>query len=662
MSELTVAQASDMVVDIVDNGGADNYTINELVALLELADHMYYNEQPIMTDADYDGIRLFATRLAPHHVYFTGVGSEVRGGKIKLPYQMGSLDQVEIGEIADWVGEWSLQDQYMIITDKLDGTSAMVIYDETGDLQIAYSRGNGVEGADITRHIKHIVPANIGGPAVIRGEVIIPKYHFEAARDVAKSRGGSEYRNARNMVAGLMNAKTNNEEIYKYISFVGYEIVDYDGIDKINMLRDLQKMGSEIPVFTTKLGKELTDGELAAYLNVRRSYTEYEIDGLVIDVNFATKRKQMNPTRDTLNPSYSVKYKVADANNYAEAEVVGIEWGVSKHGYLKPRINIKPVELVGVTVQYCTGFNAKFIYDNKIQPGTVIAITRSGDVVPYCTKVISSGPLVVHMSDPKSYDEWFTNQLNQIGPWEWNETEVDAVLINYHDNEEVIINRLVDFFTSVDAPFLKKGNIVKLVDYNQFDTTAIIRLPERMFISILGENGKKVYAGLRKALTNIPLWKLMGSTHFFGRGVGKRKMKKLIDALGHRKVFTGIAAEFARVEGFDEKTARKVEDGMDAFLEWFGPLEDDGFITVDYSTSTDTNGKLKDQKIVFTGFRDKELQALAEANGAAMQSSVSGKTTILVAADPDSNSGKLKKARESGVRVMGIDEFKKMME
>jgi NAD-dependent DNA ligase len=88
------------------------------------------------------------------------------------------------------------------------------------------------------------------------------------------------------------------------------------------------------------------------------------------------------------------------------------------------------------------------------------------------------------------------------------------------------------------------------------------------------------------------------------------------------------------------------------------PLEEEGFITVDYSTAAEATGSLVGEKVCFTGFRDKELQALAEANGATMQSSVSGKTTILVAANPNSNSGKMKKARDAGVRIMGVDEFK----
>lgn len=625
----------------------DSFGQSEILAVLQGADDQYYNGAgtSFLTDEEYDALRKYAERAYPHHVYFTGVGSDVRGGKIKLPYQMGSLDQVEIGEIADWVGNWSLQKQIVVITDKLDGTSAMVIYDESGDLQIAYSRGNGIEGADITRHIKHLVPANIGRQAVIRGEVIIPKSAFEDARRVVKSRSGEVYKNARNMVAGLMNAKTNPIAVYNHIHFVAYDILGSDAIDKVNMLDDLEKWGFRTPYFSSGEGRTLTDDVLASYINDRRGKTDYEIDGIVIDVNLAAKREQMNPTRDTLNPAYAIKYKVADASNVAIARVINVEYNVSKHGYLKPKVQVEPVNLVGVTVSNATGFNAKFIHDNEIGPGAEVQITRSGDVIPFIQKVI------------KPADHWQEPEQD----WEWNETDVDAVLANHHGHEDVIINRMVDFFASIEAPFLKKGNVAALYGYKGYEEADIIRLSEHQLVMVLGENGKKVYAGLRKALTDIPMWKLMGSTTFFGRGVGKRKMKKLIDALGAECALHASVSDITKVEGFDAKTAQKIVLGMGEYLDWVIPLEDEGFITIQYETGQVAGGKLTGEKVVFTGFRNKELQEQAEANGATMQSSVSSKTTILVASNPNSNSGKMKKARDLGVRVMSIEEFEDLL-
>lgn len=372
---------------------------NEMIEALKDADDAYFNtHSPIISDAEYDKLYKATKKAIPHHVYFTGVGSDVRGGKIDLPYQMGSLDQVYHGEIQDWVANNGLDQLACICTEKLDGTSAMVVYDSNGDLQIAYSRGNGIQGADITRHIKHIpsVPNKVqDGPKVVRGEVIISKINFPKLQaNFSRHSTGESYKNARNAVAGIMNRKENDKRIYGYVDFIAYEIIGYEGNSKFNMLADLKGYDSfKTPRNTWLEGKDMNDVNLTEILEDMRTYSDYEIDGIVIDVDLAAKRDQMNPTKDTLNPAYSVKYKIADASNLAIAEVVEVEWNTSKHGFLKPRVKIKPIELVGVTITYATGFNAKFIFENMIGPGAKVEITRSGDVIPFIQKVIEPMPI-----------------------------------------------------------------------------------------------------------------------------------------------------------------------------------------------------------------------------------------------------------------------------
>lgn len=399
----------------------DMFPDTDVILVLKAADDLYFNdEESFVTDEQYDALRLFAWKSYPHHKYFTGVGAAVRGGKVTLPHPMGSLDQIHIGGIEPWVDKFALKLQIMFLTDKLDGTSALVIYDDDGYLQIAYSRGDGLQGADITRHIQHLVPTKVSGPKVIRGEVIISRSNFIKARKVAKTRSGDEYKNARNMVAGLMNSSANDNAIYQHIDFISYQIIG-DDTSKNEMLETLVREGFSIPVFALATGEDLTDEFLADYLNERRDNTEFEIDGLVIDANNADVRAKMNPTRDTLNPAYSIKYKVADASNLAEANVVDVHWAPSKHGLWKPRIEIEPVDLVGVTITFCTGFNAQFIRDHNIGPGAVIEITRSGDVIPFCQKVVKG-----------------TTAQMPVGDNEW--VGVDLRMKNFQWNEEVQLN------------------------------------------------------------------------------------------------------------------------------------------------------------------------------------------------------------------------------
>ena len=140
-------------------------------------------------------------------------------------------------------------------------------------------------------------------------------------------------------------------------------------------------------------------------------------------------------------------------------------------------------------------------------------------------------------------------------------------------------------------------------------------------------------------------------------------MKKLQQALGHDEVLNLATDSYDRitaVEGFEHKTAQKVVVAVHEFHMFEREIVD--HFTYDKTGGfNEAGGELDGQKVVFTGFRDKGLQAAVEAQGGSMQSAVSGKTNILVASNPTSNSGKMKKARDLGVRVIGIDELKDIL-
>ncbi len=627
------------------------FQVEDITFVLQAADDLYFNtgEDSFLTDPQYDALRLYASKTYPTHKYFLGVGTEVRGGKVDLPYPMGSLDQVQIGEIQGWVKKWTLHDAIMVMTDKLDGTSALVIYDNAGRLQIAYSRGNGIQGADITRHIRHLVPPKVDGPMVVRGEVIIPISAFDQARKIAKTRSGDEYKNARNMVAGLMNASKNPHAVYQHIHFVAYDILDQadnELSDKDAMLMHLEDNGFLTPYYLKLKGSFLTDDNLANYLKDRRDQGGYEIDGIVIDANDMYVREDMNPTRDTLNPGYSIKYKVADASNLARAIVVAVHWALSKHGYLKPRIEIEPVDLVGVTITYCTGFNAKFIADNKIGPGAEIEVTRSGDVIPYCQKVIKGTTAQMPGAE---FEDW---------GYSWVGDEVDIQLHNHWLHPEVQIQQMVDFFSSIEAPLLKEGSVRKLHEAGYCTIEGVIALDENELRRVLGSNGAKVYQGLRKALTDIPLYKLVGA-HSMERGIGVRSMKSLQDDMGRDALLDCTDMKLiAKQHGFNDTTAELVIRALGKFRIFLADIED--YVTIAQEKDT-SSGALAGKKVVFTGFRDKTLAAQVEDAGGTMQSSVSGKTNIVVTTNPSGNSSKLRKARDLGIDIVSVNDIRGML-
>jgi len=91
--------------DILLLDNYEDYSLEDYIEILTLADEFYHNgnEESFLTDEQYDGLKQYAFQLDPTNSYFAGVGSEARGGKVKLPYPMGSLDQIYEGEIEQWV-------------------------------------------------------------------------------------------------------------------------------------------------------------------------------------------------------------------------------------------------------------------------------------------------------------------------------------------------------------------------------------------------------------------------------------------------------------------------------------------------------------------------------------------------------------------------------
>lgn len=632
-------------------GNVEDLDIRHIIELLTHCDDLYHNDnESPLSDAEYDALRQYAERTLPTDPYFTGVGSDVRGGKIKLPHTMGSLDQIYQGDYVRWVAKHNISNDEGVASDKLDGVSAMVIYGRDGDLQIAYSRGDGTMGADITRHVKkiHNVPKNIatnGEVVTIRAEIILQPTRFRDLQDKVKSRSGKPYKNPRNMVAGCMNASDNPEIVYDNIDLVAYQIIDSE-IDKQAQFDQLKALGFDVAFHSKIMFGQMSENDLTDYLHIRRSMSIYEIDGIVIDVNKATVRQRINPSRDTLNPAYAVKYKVADASNLAETEVLQVEWNVSKDGYYKPRVQFKPVDLVGVTITNATGFNAKYIRDNLIGPGAIIKITRSGDVIPFILEVVQPSPTGADMPDDDDAV--------------WTETGVDLVVGDITSNQTVMFERLNDFFATLEVPHLGEGNLQKIFDCDFRTPESIMSLTQEDFGSLVNSLpiGRKIFLGMREKLTNVPMYKLMGAHPAFGRGVGVRKMKKLYDAFAGDMTLCQDFDAIVAVEGFEAKTAKKIVAGYKPFMDFFADIEE--YVTIQEYVAP-KEGKLTGCVFVFTGFRSKELEAKVEALGGKMGSSVSSKTTYLVADNPDSTSGKAQKARDVGIKVIGIDQLKEMV-
>lgn len=623
--------------------------IEEIVELLRKCDDAYFNsEDHLISDREYDVLKRRAFLMEPSNEYFTKIGSDVRGGKIKLPYAMGSLNQVYENEIGDWVSKYDLAKSDVFITHKLNGVSCLLVYNN-GNFSIAYSRGNGIEGADVTRHVKSIssVPKKVDADyLVVRAEIIMRD-------DVFAAKHSSDYKNPLNMVAGIMNRKENPEAILKDLDLIAYEIVDMrsdagdvNSLTKTRSLELLTDFGFTPVTGYSAPASVLSDPYLTVALSMARTSSKYDLDGLVITVDNLNALEKMSKS-SSLNPEHSVKYKVLDASAVVETFVKDVHWEVSKSGYLKPRVEILPVELFGTTVKFATGFNAKFIKDNNIGPNAKVKITKAGQVIPYIISVTSAVA-------PKLPGDEF-------GEWEFNETGVEAVLKD-KEADAIIFKQVLDFFETYKIDMLREASLSKvwawLVPQNYDDAVCdICDLTESEWNKIIGENGSRIYKSIRNRLNNSAPETFYGATRYMGTGFGVRKAKALLEGVTdiYEDVKNLTLEDIVAKDGFDVKTATMVVSGIPQTLNLMDRLCDMGVLDFVQTQKTD---ELKSVNVVMTGFRDPELQATIESMGGKVSSGVSKKTTHLLCMDTSSTTTKMQKAREMGVEVMTPDEFK----
>ena len=615
-----------------------------LVLILTEASDQYHNNEDgesFLSDDQYDELEKMLRAINSKNKFLTTVGSDVRGGKVDLPHPMGSLDQVYEGDTQKWIKANGWEDELFVISHKQDGTSALNRHGK-GGLQISYSRGNGFQGADITRHMKRIkrLPQAKGFVADVRLEVIMDDATFANMKAQAEAEGGRVYKNARNYVAGRMNASESPQDFYENVKVIATSIVE-PKMGKLAQFQALEAAGYEVTPYSTAYGRELTDSFLTALLQKARDETPTAIDGLVIDLDDADKRAALRRNSSSINPMYSRKFKIGGTDNVAVAEVVKVHWNPSKAGYLKPRVEIVPVDLVGVTITYATGFNAKFIRDNIIGPGAKIQITRSGDVIPFIQKVVEIAPQGAQMPD-----------VNDFGLMDWTDGDVDLFMLNPENNRQVQLEVINSTFgvTGLDVPHLREGSIEKLYEAGLKTVVDIIKADEATLCAACGDSaGKKIHAGLRLKLGNVELGILAGSSNLLGRGIGRRKMTKLIEALGPDCVLVDpidleLMKRIAAVDGFGQNIATTIVDNLQAFRDFLADI--DGYYTLVKPKEKVVGGDLEGITVVFTGIRDKDLEAKIEARSGRIGSSVNKDTTYLVAKDPTGSSSKLVKARQ----------------
>lgn len=203
-----------------------------------------------------------------------------------------------------------------------------------------------------------------------------------------------------------------------------------------------------------------------------------------------------------------------------------------------------PVKLGGVTIKYATGFNAKFIEENKIGVGAIIQLIRSGDVIPKIEAVTQPAEKA---KMPKE-------------EYEWNDTHVDIMLKNAQNNSVVLVKNITGFFKGLEVDGLGAKNVEKIVDAGYDSVPKILKMTQEDYLKIDGFKEKtatKLYDGIKQKVTDAPMYLLMAVSNKFGRGFSSKKTELIM------KEYPNVLDESERnleklqaVRGIEKKSAQ----------------------------------------------------------------------------------------------------------
>ena len=596
---------------------------NQLTAILREANKAYYNQVSFMTDNEYDIVKEFIESRYPSNTAVKQIGAQVERNKVTLPYPMGSMDKIkpDTGALGNWATKF--KGPY-VLSCKLDGVSGL--YTTEGTEPKLYTRGDGLVGQDVSHLIPYLrLPKTKG--MVIRGEFIIPKAVFD-------TKYKTKFANPRNMVAGIVNHKTMNEAVND-LHFVAYEVIkpNKKPSEQMQILNTL-----DVNVVLWKLERKLTNEMLSETLVDWRKNYAYEIDGVIV-ANDSTYEKKAG------NPEHAFAFKMVLSDQIAEAKVVDVIWAASKDGYLKPRVQIEPINLGGVRIEFATGFNGAFINDNKIGVGALIELIRSGDVIPYIRKVIVPAD---------------TAKMPNV-TYKWNDTHVDIMIEDIESNETVKEKVLTGFFRGIGVEGLSAGNIARIIEAGYDTVPAILNMDVSNFLEVEGFKEKmatKLHDGIAEKVEAASLVTIMSASNIFGRGFSEKKLELIMDAyptvLLSSESNTKKIAKITQIKGMAVKSAEAFIERIPDFIHF---IKDAGLVkklTPEKKKEVDASNPLFGKSIVMTGFRDAELQNRLKEVGAKLGSSVSKNTFILLVKDSvaGEDTGKAAEARKLGIQIM----------
>jgi len=649
---------------------------------LEHLNHKYYiDAEQVISDYDYDSLFKKVERFEEEHPEIDKTHSPTKAVAKGIQASFETVTHsVPMLSLANSYNAEDLRDfdasiqkelgdaayEYYV-EPKFDGSSIALLYQD-GKLIRAATRGDGVQGENITanaRMVKHILskvdfPKTGYKTVELRGEVVINKAVFEKMNAAREEQGLATFQNTRNTASGSLrmkdSAEVKNRNLEAFIYNVGYVSPERQNgeleISQSNNIDVLHSLGFQSAYGLGKLCRSMD--EVIAFCDEweeKRAHFDYDIDGMVVKLNAVSQQMAMGATSH--HPKWAIAYKFKAIEK--PTRLLAIEYQVGRTGIVTPVAKVEPVSVGGVTVRSISLHNEDNILSKDIRIGDMVYIERAGDVIPQVTRVdVTRRESVADFRYVQNCPSCHSELIRREGEAAWR--CVNTMNCPAQNLEKII------YFASKDAMninglgkdiirrFMDIGFITDIPSIYQLNYDEILRLDGWKDKSV--DNLKK---GIEESKSNEMYRLLIGMGI---DGVGNTMAKSLGKKVSHLLDFRNWSIEeFVSLDDVGPKLAQSLYDFFHK-AENVSILQNLEALGVNLSgAEINTSGILYGKQIVFTGFRNPELEKRIEALGGEVSNSLSKKTAILIMKEKGSGSSKEKKAQDYGVEVMTVAEF-----
>ena len=641
---------------------------------LERANHSYYDlDSPVLEDDEYDalmrelrGIEQRYPELMTADSPTQRVGGTAANTFQKVPHtvQMGSLQDVfSTEEVQDFLNRMAEQGAHeFTVEPKIDGLSVSLEY-ENGVLVRGSTRGDGFIGEDITANLMTIRTVPLSLPEKlplleVRGEVYMPKSSFAALCDEQEKSGEPLPKNPRNAAAGSLRQKDSRVTAQRKLDIFCFNIQRAEGREFATHSESLEYLRSQgfhvIPDYLVcrDSGEIL---EKIGNIGGERSSLPFDIDGAVVKVNDIALRAEIGATAKV--PKWAVAFKYPPEEKITTLN--SIEINVGRTGALTPVAVFDPVQLAGTTVSRAILHNQDIISEKDIRVGDRIAVRKAGDIIPEVVRSVS------HADGSEPY---FIPHVCPICGAEAVRDEDEAVIRCQNIDCPAQLLRSVEHFASRNAmniDGLGEAVAEQLIGAELVRTVADLYALDIQSLTALERFGSKSADNLLTSIERSKSNELDRLVFALGiRGIGQRSAQLLCARFGSMDaIMAASAGEIAQIDGFGDVLADAVYSAMREphRISLINRLKEYG-LNMTYSDSR-VSDIFAGKTFVITGtlptMKRDEAKALIEKHGGKCSSSVSKKTSYVLAGDEAGS--KLTKANELGISVIGEQQLLEML-